>query len=116
MKPSKFVHFWQGFRARAMAGVRGYGGVVEGGIGWERVVRPATYVCFRSCFALSTSSTLVALDMSAAALNTSLEAMWLSAPPGRLSPWQQARALALREVSHPVLLHFNISSHDSWKL
>ena len=67
--------------------------------------RPADDLCvFRSSFALKASSNLVALDMSAAALNTSLEAMWLSAPPGRLSPWQQARALALREASQPSIV------------
>ena len=31
--------------------------------------------------------------------NHALRQMWLTAPPGRMSPWQQARALALREVS-----------------
>ena len=31
--------------------------------------------------------------------NSALRQLWLSAPPGRMSPWQQARALALREVS-----------------
>ena len=29
----------------------------------------------------------------------SLRDLWLAAPPGRLCPWQQARALALREAS-----------------
>ena len=28
-----------------------------------------------------------------------LKDLWLSATPGRLSPWQQAKALALREVN-----------------
>ena len=32
----------------------------------------------------------------------SLSALWLSAPPGRLSPWQQARALALRDASREI--------------
>ena len=40
--------------------------------------------------------------MSAPAHNAALEAMWLSAPHGRLCPWQQARALALREASREL--------------
>ena len=32
----------------------------------------------------------------------SLSVLWLSAPPGRLSPWQQARALALRDASREI--------------
>ena len=28
--------------------------------------------------------------------------MWISAPEGRLTPWQQARALALREASTEI--------------
>ena len=28
-----------------------------------------------------------------------LRSLWLTAPPGRLSPWEQARALGLREAS-----------------
>ena len=39
--------------------------------------------------------------------NSALRQLWLSAPPGRMSPWQQARALALREVSE---VHLTISS------
>ena len=34
--------------------------------------------------------------------NDALRKLWLSAPPGRVSPWQQARALALREVSREL--------------
>ena len=34
--------------------------------------------------------------------NSALRQLWLSAPPGRMSPWQQARALALREVSREL--------------
>ena len=29
---------------------------------------------------------------------SSLKELWLTAPAGRLSPWEQARALALRDV------------------
>ena len=36
---------------------------------------------------------------SAMPSSDTLRTLWLSAPPGRLSPWQQAKALALREVS-----------------
>ena len=32
----------------------------------------------------------------------SLRDLWLAAPPGRLCPWQQARALALREASREL--------------
>ena len=31
-----------------------------------------------------------------------LREAWLSAPEGRLCPWQQARALALREASQEI--------------
>ena len=31
-----------------------------------------------------------------------LREAWLSAPEGRLCPWQQARALALREASEEI--------------
>ena len=34
--------------------------------------------------------------------NLHLRSLWLSAPHGRLSPWQQARALALREASREL--------------
>ena len=34
--------------------------------------------------------------------NDAVRQLWLSAPPGRMSPWQQARALALREVSREL--------------
>ena len=40
-----------------------------------------------------------------------LKDLWLSAIPGRLSPWQQAKALALREVS--MELHGG-KVHLSW--
>ena len=35
-------------------------------------------------------------------MSSALRQLWLSAPPGRMSPWQQARALALREVSREL--------------
>ena len=35
-----------------------------------------------------------------------LHKLWLSAPEGRLSPWEQAKALALREASRML--------HDGW--
>ena len=35
-----------------------------------------------------------------------LRKLWLSAPEGRLSPWEQAKALALREASRML--------HDGW--
>ena len=35
-----------------------------------------------------------------------LRKLWLSAPEGRLSPWEQAKALALREASRML--------HDDW--
>ena len=38
----------------------------------------------------------------AMASNSALRQLWLSAPPGRMSPWQHARALALREVSREL--------------
>ena len=31
-----------------------------------------------------------------------LRSLWLTAPPGRLSPWEQARALGLREASQLI--------------
>ena len=40
--------------------------------------------------------------MAAPARNSALEAMWLSAPHGRLCPRQQARALALQEASREL--------------
>ena len=40
-----------------------------------------------------------------------LKDLWLSATPGRLSPWQQAKALALREVN--MELHGG-KVHLSW--
>ena len=40
-----------------------------------------------------------------------LKDLWLSATPGRLSPWQQAKALALREVN--MELHGG-KVHRSW--
>ena len=40
--------------------------------------------------------------MAASANNAHLRSLWLSAPHGRLSPWQQARALALREASREL--------------
>ena len=43
-----------------------------------------------SCFTMSSAN------------NTDLRALWHSAPHGRLSPWQQARALALREASREL--------------
>ena len=59
-------------------------------------------VCVFAAIALNTCGSQPREAMSAAALNTSLEAMWLSAPLGRLSPWQQSRALVLREVSREL--------------
>ena len=34
--------------------------------------------------------------------NSNLRSLWLVAPHGRLSPWQQARALALRKASREL--------------
>ena len=45
---------------------------------------------------------LAAVVRMASTNNTHLRNLWLSAPHGRLSPWQQARALALREVSREL--------------
>ena len=45
---------------------------------------------------------LAAVVRMASTNNTHLRNLWLSAPHGRLSPWQQARALALRDVSREL--------------
>ena len=40
-----------------------------------------------------------------------LRSLWLSAPPGRLCPWEQARALGLREASKLI---FDGEVNQTW--
>ena len=62
--------------------------------------------CFVSCSAGTDPG-----PFAMAKKQQNLKDLWLSATPGRLSPWQQAKALALREVN--MELHGG-KVHRSW--
>ena len=56
-------------------------------------------VCFCSCWQ---DGFLFVGQQPPPPLSVAFRSLWLSAPHGRLSPWQQARALALREASREL--------------